>query len=60
MNDIPTAHQSGAYAMSFADGHTEMIKLMDSRTRTWTAGNIPNAPTVNQDWRTLTNYATAN
>jgi len=60
MNDIPTAHHSGAYAMNFADGHTDMIKLMDSRTRTWTAGNIPNTPTVNQDWRTLTNYATAN
>ncbi|MEQ1936449.1 MAG: type II secretion system protein, partial [Fimbriimonadaceae bacterium] len=34
-NDVPAAHHDGAYPLNFSDGHTEMVKVLDGRTRSW-------------------------
>lgn len=56
--DIPASHHSGAYPLSHADGHTEMIKLQDSRTRDWQTGGLPISSPLNLDWALLTNRCT--
>ncbi len=56
VTDIPASHHSGAYALGFADGHMEMIKIQDQRTRDWTAGGLPVSGPLNLDWAYLTNH----
>ncbi|NBR87897.1 MAG: type II secretion system protein [Verrucomicrobia bacterium] len=55
--DVPASHHSGAYPLSHADGHTEMIKLQDARTRDWNpaTGLLQVGGPVNPDWQLLTN-----
>jgi prepilin-type N-terminal cleavage/methylation domain-containing protein len=54
--DIPTGHHDGGYALNFSDGHNEMVKFLDGRSRNWQGGqwNVVNNP----DWQYLTNHAT--
>ena len=51
--DIPSARHGGAYALSFADGHSEIYKLNQVQLfERWSGGNISTnqAP---QDWQKL-------
>ncbi len=58
-NDVPASHHDGAYPLQFSDGHVEMVKVLDNRTRTW--NGIGSGPFVtaglNADWQRLTNMA---
>ena len=58
-NDVPASHHDGAYPLNFSDGHVEMIKVLDGRTRTWNGIGIgPFASAgLNADWQRLTNMA---
>ncbi|MBM3875593.1 MAG: type II secretion system protein [Verrucomicrobia bacterium] len=59
-NDVPASHHDGAYPLGHADGHVEMIRVQDGRTRTWDGiGPRPFSanPPVNVDWQLLTNRA---
>ena len=60
-NDVPASHHSGSYPLNFSDGHTEMVKVMDSRTREFNGiGTGPFASAgLNPDWQYLTNKATS-
>jgi prepilin-type N-terminal cleavage/methylation domain-containing protein/prepilin-type processing-associated H-X9-DG protein len=42
--DIPASRHGGSYALSFADGHSEIWKLQDSRTRNWIKRPVSNDP----------------
>jgi prepilin-type N-terminal cleavage/methylation domain-containing protein len=59
-NDVPASHHDGAYPLNFSDGHVEMVKVLDGRTRTWNGiGTGPFASAgLNMDWVYLTNKAT--
>jgi len=59
--DVPASHHDGSYPLNFSDGHTEMVKIMDGRTRTWNGiGTGPFASAgLNPDWQFLTNKASA-
>src|ERR1035437_6205223 len=50
--DAPATRHGGSYALSFADGHAEIWKLLDGRTRSWTRLPISNNP-LNPDWQRL-------
>ena len=50
--DAPATRHGESYALSFADGHTELWRLLDSRTQNWTALPISNNP-LNPDWQRL-------
>ena len=58
MNDLPAAHHSGSFSMSFSDGHSELVKLKDPVTRQWISTAVIPMPPVNADWQFLTNSAT--
>ncbi len=59
--DVPASHHSGSYPLNFSDGHTEMVKVQDSRTRAFNGiGTGPFASAgLNPDWQYLTNKATS-
>jgi prepilin-type processing-associated H-X9-DG protein len=42
--DIPASRHGGSYALFFADGHSEIWKLQDSRTRNWVQRPVSNDP----------------
>lgn len=50
--DAPATRHGNAYALSFADGHVEVWKLLDPRTRDWSSLPISNNP-LNPDWQRL-------
>ena len=50
--DAPATRHNNSYALSFADGHAEIWKLQDARSRNWTALPISNNP-LNPDWQRL-------
>lgn len=50
--DAPATRHAGSYALSFADGHVEVWKILDPRTRHWRTLPIPNNP-LNPDWQKL-------
>ncbi|TXT44838.1 MAG: hypothetical protein FD140_4804 [Limisphaerales bacterium] len=58
-NDVPASHHDGAYPLNFSDGHTELVKVQDGRTRMWNGtGTGPFASAgLNLDWVYLTNKA---
>ena len=58
-NDVPASHHDGAYPLNFSDGHVEMVKVQDGRTRTWNGtGTGPFVTAgLNADWQYLTNKA---
>ena len=58
-NDVPASHHDGSYPLNFSDGHVEMVKVQDGRTRTWKGtGTGPFASAgLNADWQYLTNKA---
>jgi hypothetical protein len=57
--DVPASHHSGAYPLGFIDGHVEMNKLLDPRTRDWNpaTGLLQVGSPLNQDWVYMTNHA---
>jgi prepilin-type N-terminal cleavage/methylation domain-containing protein/prepilin-type processing-associated H-X9-DG protein len=50
--DAPATRHGDSYALSFADGHAEIWKLLDPRTRNWIRLPISNNP-LNPDWQRL-------
>lgn len=50
--DAPATRHGDSYALSFADGHVEIWKLSDGRSRNWTKLPISNNP-LNPDWQRL-------
>ncbi|NBV21347.1 MAG: prepilin-type N-terminal cleavage/methylation domain-containing protein [Proteobacteria bacterium] len=52
--DVPTTHHSGAYPLSFSDGHCELVKLQ--AIRNWVAGAWPTVG--NADWQYLKDKCT--
>lgn len=50
--DAPATRHGYSYALSFADGHTALWKLVDARTRDWSSLPVGNNP-LNPDWRRL-------
>ena len=52
--DVPTTHHNGAYALSFSDGHNEIVKLQ--AITLWSGTQWPTVG--NPDWSYLTNHAT--
>ncbi len=50
--DAPANRHANSYALSFADSHVEVWKLLDGRTMHWTKLPISNNP-PNPDWRRL-------
>jgi prepilin-type N-terminal cleavage/methylation domain-containing protein/prepilin-type processing-associated H-X9-DG protein len=50
--DVPANRHGGSFALSFADGHVEVWKLVDPRTKDFTARPISNSP-LNPDWERL-------
>jgi prepilin-type N-terminal cleavage/methylation domain-containing protein/prepilin-type processing-associated H-X9-DG protein len=50
--DAPATRHAGSYALSFADGHVEVWKIVDARTRSWSSLPISNNP-LNPDWQKL-------
>jgi prepilin-type N-terminal cleavage/methylation domain-containing protein/prepilin-type processing-associated H-X9-DG protein len=56
--DAPATRHGDSFGLSFADGHTEVWKLLDSRTRSWAALPIPNNP-LNPDWQRLRNASSS-
>jgi len=55
--DVPSTRHGDAYALGFADGHTELFKIEDGRTKAFTRRPIPNAP-LNPDWKRLSEVTT--
>jgi prepilin-type N-terminal cleavage/methylation domain-containing protein/prepilin-type processing-associated H-X9-DG protein len=58
MLDAPATRHVGSYALSFADGHVEVWRLKDERTRRWSSLPISNSP-ENSDWRKLRDATTS-
>jgi prepilin-type processing-associated H-X9-DG protein len=56
--DAPARRHGNAYGINFADGHSEIYKLKDPRSRNWTSLPIANYGPLNPDWTALTNVAT--
>ncbi len=54
--DLPATRHNRGYGVSFADGHSEIIRLIDARTAYPVKGNI-NTP-VNPDWTRLMGMTT--
>jgi prepilin-type N-terminal cleavage/methylation domain-containing protein/prepilin-type processing-associated H-X9-DG protein len=50
--DVPASRHGDSYALSFADGHVEIWKLIDSRTRAFKKRPVSNDP-LNPDWQRL-------
>jgi len=50
--DAPATRHGDSYAISFADGHVEIWRLQDARTRDWQRLPISNNP-PNPDWQRL-------
>jgi prepilin-type N-terminal cleavage/methylation domain-containing protein/prepilin-type processing-associated H-X9-DG protein len=56
--DAPATRHGDSFALSFADGHAEVWKLMDGRTIRWNALPISNNP-LNADWKRLSEASTS-
>ncbi len=56
-NDIPTGHHDGAYVMSYADGHGELIKFLNPAHRDWQGGAWTGL-TTDPDYASLRSHAT--
>jgi prepilin-type N-terminal cleavage/methylation domain-containing protein/prepilin-type processing-associated H-X9-DG protein len=56
--DAPASRHGDSYGLSFADGHAEVWKMVDARTRNWTSLPISNNPR-NRDWERLSAAATS-
>lgn len=56
--DAPATRHGDGYALSFADGHVEIWKLLDSRTKSWSKLPISNSP-PNPDWQKLRNASSS-
>ena len=56
--DAPATRHGDSYALSFADGHVEIWKLQDARTRSWDRLPISNNP-LNPDWQRLRDATTS-
>jgi prepilin-type N-terminal cleavage/methylation domain-containing protein/prepilin-type processing-associated H-X9-DG protein len=50
--DAPATRHGDSYGLSFADGHAEVWKLVDRRTKSWTSLPVSNRP-LNDDWQRL-------
>jgi len=58
LDDLPARRHAKAYALNFADGHSEIFKLTDSRTINTVRYLTNHADPINLDWARLTNIAT--
>jgi prepilin-type N-terminal cleavage/methylation domain-containing protein/prepilin-type processing-associated H-X9-DG protein len=56
--DAPSRRHDNAYGINFADGHAEIYKLRDDRTRRWTALPVAKSGPVNPDWEALKKVST--
>jgi prepilin-type N-terminal cleavage/methylation domain-containing protein/prepilin-type processing-associated H-X9-DG protein len=61
--DIPAFRHNFGYTLAFADGHSEIYKLRDSRSKSWDAPwanpyPIPSFSPLNPDYAKLTNVTT--
>ena len=56
--DAPARRHGNSFALNFADGHSEIFRLLDDRTKNWTSLPIPRDNPVNRDWVALTNIST--
>lgn len=56
--DAPAVRHGGKFNLSFADGHAERWKVIDSRTLKWDSLPIRNNP-LNEDWVRLRAAATS-
>lgn len=56
--DAPATRHGDSFALSFADGHVEIWKLLDLRTRNWKLLPISNNP-LNPDWQRLRDATTS-
>ena len=56
--DAPSRRHNNGYGINFADGHSEIYKLKDKRTITWTALPIAKNGPDNPDWGKLRDVAT--
>jgi prepilin-type N-terminal cleavage/methylation domain-containing protein len=56
--DAPATRHNNSYALSFADSHSEIWKLRDSRSVNWKALPISNNP-LNPDWQRLRESSTS-
>jgi len=55
--DAPSRRHSDAYGINFADGHAEIFKLLDSRSKNWTFLPVPKSNPLNVDWQKLRNVS---
>lgn len=56
--DAPATRHGDSFGLSFADGHAEVWKLLDPRTRSWSSLPISNNP-LNPDWKHLRDAASS-
>jgi len=57
--DVPARRHANAYGLNFADGHSEIYKLKDSRTINWKHREDGDIPRVNNlDWDALSRVST--
>jgi len=56
--DAPATRHGDSYGLSFADGHVEVWKLLDARTKHWSSLPISNNP-LNPDWKHLRDAASS-
>ena len=57
--DAPSRRHNMGYGINFADGHSEIYKLIDNRTRNWTTLAVPKSGPVNPDWVKLSSVSTS-
>lgn len=56
--DAPARRHATAYGLSFADGHSEIFKLVDPRTINWKELPVAKENPLNKDWETLRKVST--
>ena len=57
--DVPARRHANAYGLNFADGHSEIYKLKDSRTISWKRREDGDISRVNnRDWDALSRVST--
>jgi prepilin-type N-terminal cleavage/methylation domain-containing protein len=56
--DLPSRRHGNSYGLNFADGHSEIYRLTDSRTIGASGPIVPKSGPLNADWVKLTNATT--
>jgi len=58
LSDLPSRRHAKAYALNFADSHSEIFKLTDPRTLSAARSMVADTAPLNLDWARLTNVTT--